>query len=83
MAMLCILCVFLDPVCAKMWENIVRTMVINYVNVESMFCTEIVAFIKTFTLVVTRFNWTEWAEQVRRHIPRSPAHNDEFDVSLS
>ena len=83
LAILCILCVFLDPVCAKVWENIARTMVIHYVNVESMFCSEIFAFITTFTLAVTRFNWAEWAEWVRRHIPQSPVDNDEFYVSLS
>ena len=65
-----------------MWENIVRTMVVHYVNVESMFCTEIFASLKTFTLAVTRFNWTEWAGWVRRHIPQSPVHSDEFDLSL-
>ena len=52
-------------------------------HVESMFCSEIFAFITTFTLAVTRFNWAEWAEWVRRHIVQSPVDNDEFYVSLS
>ena len=59
-----VLLVFLDPVSTKVCENIIRTMLIHHVIIESMFCSEIFALITTSTFTVTRFNWTERADTV-------------------
>ena len=60
-----VLGVFLDPVCAKMRKNIVRTMFVHHMIVESMFCYKILAFITLSTFAVSRFNGAEWTDSIR------------------
>ena len=44
-----------------MKENIIGTVIIHHVNIESLFCCKILAFVTTAPIAVIRVNWAERA----------------------
>ena len=59
-----VLCVFFYPVFSEMCQNVIWTMIIHHVNVKSMFCDKVLAFITASTFAVIRLNWAERADIV-------------------
>ena len=59
-----VLGVFLYPVLSKMCQNIIRTVIIHHVDIESVFCHKILPFITSATFAVTRVNWAERADAI-------------------